>query len=552
MDVYTNPAEHTYVTGITKLFLMPTDSGGIPAVAVSRGASVYIASVYTILIILIFMIGWNLILDILMRSWGTGKKHNQTPLVALWNSGESMNATMLIASYYNKVILRNSKKGDMKWEPNDLTWGLPFLFIALAMTVGNAAAGVLVPGQLAMGNVAPPDKDIIFYPDVARYSLKDDNGAGVAKLDSLKAPSALRALGVIEASEATVRKRVHIDGRIDGSSAHLSYDYNVTGVDMGLQSDPKLKLMVNGSCHTDDTWLLSSTDEGDTYRLFGGNDTFVVKYQPKVDLPPMVNFRVDSNTGGVSNVSYAMFINTGGLYSYTSGQDPWYVTDKTVSGFVAYQVRRKRPALICWEAKTWHLNGKEVDGSKLDTLPGLKLDKLWVTKVFPFEFSIPRVVSMIRAAGPSALKSASYAVAPAFILDADASSILSDIERLVMASWVSSRNVLRDTTTYKPGEMMNLAEGTGGSVDAASAKFVIPSGDVVTFSARILISVPAILLFLFIVQMSLSCVSGPPEPGYKPTPSSRTEEDRVGLATLEPNDLSIYFSRINLLRFFKR
>ena len=98
--------------------------------------------------------------------------------------------------------------------------------------------------------------------------------------------------------------------------------------------------------------------------------------------------------------------------------------------------------------------------------------------------------------------------APSFILDADASAILNDLERLVLASWVSSRNVLHDTTTYKPGDLVDFAKGPGGSVEAASAQFVIQSGDVVTLSAPILIAVPAILLFMCIAQMGLSLVLG--------------------------------------------
>jgi len=496
MDIYTNPANNTYVTGITKLFLMPTKSGGIPAVAVTKKTADYITSAYTILMILMFMVGWNLILGVITVFWHTNDdKDNQTALDILRSSGESMKATVLMISYCVKAISREKKTVGHR------LWSLLTLFIAFAFSVGNIAAGILVPGQLSMGNVAPPAKDAIFYPDIASYVRFDDNNAGIAKLNLLQAPSALRALGAIQVSNATALERVHIDSGIVGGSARLSYDYNVTGVDMGLQSDPKLRLRVKGLCHTDDTWLLNSTDQGDTYRLFGGNDTLEVKYQPEVDLPPMVDFWVDTNTDRESNFSYAMIVNTGGCYSYTSSEDPWYATDKAGGNeLVPYRVRRKRPVLSCWEAKTWHLNGKDVEGSKLDTLPGLKLDKLWVNQVFPFEFTVPRVVRVGRAAGPSALKSAFYALAPVYILDAGASNIVKDLERLVLASWVSSGNVLRDTTTYDTEGVENLAKGPRGSVEAASAKFVLQSRDVVTLSVRILISVPFILLFLVIVR----------------------------------------------------
>jgi len=63
-------------------------------------------------------------------------------------------------------------------------------------------------------------------------------------------------------------------------------------------------------------------------------------------------------------------------------------------------------ALSCSEANIYYLNGKDVDGSKLNTLPSLKLHDLRVYKVFPVKFEGPRVVSVGRAAGLSALESA--------------------------------------------------------------------------------------------------------------------------------------------------
>jgi len=568
MDIYTNPQKNTYDTGITKLFRMPTDSGGIPAVAVSKSYFAYITSAYTILVILIFMIGWNLILAIIMAFWPTrGDPNRQTALAALWNSGEPMNATTLMATFCKRLILymlwgnpeEASSDSEAEGDPShhavaglhsetgsndtgstveslplvrekpsgisegsspisNLLWGLLFVFIALAMTVGNVVACILIPVQLSMGNVAPPAKEAIFYPDVQLYTSAKYNQAGRSKLNSLFAASALRALGSIEsieASEVTVRKRVNVDVQTSGRDARVVYNYNVTGVDMGLQSDPKLQLRVNGSCHTDYTWLMNSTKQADTYRLFGGKNTLRVNYQPEMDYPPMLKFTVDWNTILGSNTSYAMIINTGGLSSYTPGQDPWYATEKSkVNKGIAYQVVRGRPVLSCWEESKWHLNGEEATTGRLDRLPGLKLHDLWI-KAFKYEFRVPRVVGVGRGAGQSVLKSASYVTAPLYTLDAEASTIESDLERLVLAAWVSSRNVLRDTTTYDKRDMQNHVKGPGGSVEDAVVQFVLRSGDVVTLSARILISVPSILLFLFVVQKTLSLALGRPEFGKK-------------------------------------
>ena len=559
MEIYTNAEKGTYVTGAKAFFLMPTDSGGIPAVAVTKSASVLISSGYTILMILIFSIGWSLILAIIMAFWPTlGDPNRRSALVALWNSGESMNATKLMVSYNIRVIQfmwgkRKEASSDQKgkgvqshpvgtsqapktdlndigpnenapviqekqnWPPksyfhlnpkcgvSNLLWGLLFAFIASAMTVGNVAAGILVPVQLSMGNVAPVAKDAIFYPDVVFYAQIDDNPLGRSRLTSLRVPPALRALGTTQGYPVSIRDRIHIDARVAGGLAQFRYTYNVTGMDMGLLSDPKLNLGVEGSCRTDDTWLLSSTDQGDTYRLFGGNDTFEAKRQPRV--PPAVYFQIKLDSGAF-NTSYAMVVNTAGLYSHTSGDDPWYITDKTGDDneTAPYQVRSRRPALCFWEATTWHLNGKSVDLMELNKLPGLKLHKLWVAKVLPYEFAAPRVVSMGFVAGSAALKSASYALGPSFILDAGSSSIFDDLKRLELASWVSSMNVPRDTTTYDSGGMANVAKGPNGEVEAGVTQFVLQSGDVDTLSVRILVAVPVILVFLVIVRIALGCV----------------------------------------------
>ena len=564
MAIDTSATKDTYVTSITNLFWMPTDSGGVPAVAVSKSAFGYISSVYTILILLIFMIGWKLILAISTEFWPRSDNPDLLSVLGdIRSSGESIDSMKIMASHCKREILNmlgrkpkdvssvpeskraqpsrvyqspdtrsndnsppkeitevteeeqnqtleNASLSNPRRGARNLWWGLLFIFIALAMTVGNLVAGILVPAQLLMGNVAPVAKDAIFYPDIDRYFWGNDNGTGFAKLNLLKAPSAVRALGAVELSESTVRKRVDIESDLE----NLRYGYNVTGVDMGLQSDPKLKLIVNGSCRTERTWLLNSTDKVDTYRIFG-KEIFEVKRQPELELPPMVNFRNDVDTYDGSNFSYAIIVQTAGLYSHTSSQDPWYTTDKSGANEpIAYQVRGRRPALSCWETNKWRLNGKDVSvyGLNSSALPGLKLHELWASKVFPEEFGYPRLVSLGRSAGLSALKSASYSSAP-FILDAGASAMSTDLERLVMASWISSRDVLRETTRYKSSDLVNLAKSSKGSVEAGAAKFVLESGDVATLSVRILISVPAILLFLFILQWSLNWVLRHPKSG---------------------------------------
>ena len=167
----------------------------------------------------------------------------------------------------------------------------------------------------------------------------------------------------------------------------------------------------------------------------------------------------------------------------------------------AFQVQWGQPVLHCWEDdRKWYLNSQDVEGSKLNTLTGVKLHKLWARMIFRLEFELPRRVSLGRAAWPSAPKLAFYAAASCYYLDTGACSILNNPERSMSVSWVSSRNVLHYTMTYNAASFPNLLRGQGGPVEASAAKFDLQSQDVVTLSGRILISVPPTLLFLFIVQ----------------------------------------------------
>ncbi|CUS12874.1 unnamed protein product [Tuber aestivum] len=572
MSIYTNPPRSAYVTSFTKRFTMPTDSGGIPAVAVSTRSASLIVSAYTILILLIFMVGWKLILAVIMAYWPTLRdKNRHIALVELWNSGESMNAAVLMFEFCKRMILLrpaqdaedNAEKGVQNTSPgnsprpngdtldpdnppkpdnqdtisssegqlgeggqitrgrtepapnirrSNLWWGILFFFIAASMSLGNIAAGILIAGELLMGSVAPPAKDSIFYPDFKQYSVKDDNGAGPAKLISLRAPAAFRAIGAIESSEVTVRRKVTLEPMQvpEGQKEQWkgrNYSYNVTGVDMGLQSDPKLVLRVQGSCHTEYSWLVNTTGEGDTYRLWDRTETIFVKRQPVQDGPPTADFVLGDIPDNSSNISYAMIIKTAGRYSFTSGQDPWYATEKNqVNVSIGYQIRSGRPALSCWESKKWHLGSHEAEADQLGSLPGLKLYKLWADDVFVYEFLMPRVVTLGSAAGFSALKSAALTSAPSYILDANGSGMEGDLERLVLASWVSSSNVLRETTAYKGDGLVNLLRRGKGVVEDQAAEFVLQSGDVGTLSVRILISVPLILVILFLIELCFSWV----------------------------------------------
>ena len=239
-----------------------------------------------------------------------------------------------------------------------------------------------------------------------------------------------------------------------------------------------------------------SADQGDIYRLFGGSQTYTVERQTAVDLPPMVNFFLnDKDAFTRSNISYALIIKTAGPYSCAPGQDPWYATEKTRAySPIAYQVQPGRPVLSCWEDRTWHLNGKDVEGPVLDTLPSPKLHNIWAGAVCPLEFQPPSQARLGRVARSAALGSASYAVAP-YVLDAGASYIPHDLERLVLERWARGQNVLYNATVYYRGDIPHVLQAPGGWPEASTTipVFVLPSRDVVILSLCALVSVLIVL-----------------------------------------------------------
>jgi hypothetical protein len=96
--------------------------------------------------------------------------------------------------------------------------------------------------------------------------------------------------------------------------------------------------------------------------------------------------------------------------------------------------------------------------------------------------------------GRSALASAASAVGPS--VDANSSSIQNDLQRLVNASYIATRNLLAETTRYSPigrDGLQNLV-ANGSQVLPDTDEFVVSnSADIITLSVRVLIIVPAVL-----------------------------------------------------------
>ncbi|KAG0135088.1 hypothetical protein HOY82DRAFT_480508 [Tuber indicum] len=548
-----------YVAVITNRFTIPTDSGGVPAVAVGIEWVSPIISAYTLMTLCITLLGWGVIVALFVAfSPKNPRSSRYVSLIVIWNSNGPSSAALMMLEHCKRIeaeMKRTRRNKDLEESrsnnQNDITddqennrgqpskkhptrspetrkhayrnlwWGYLFFFISYALWFGHLLASLFITRGLKMGNYAPVNPNHIFYPNMSTFFSRSDSMEGLEKFSIWKHPSAIRALGAVESSNLTVMERV-LTKRLDPPVAQttspwagLRYSYNLTGVDMGLQSDPKLKLKVEGLCHTDYTWLVNSTDEVDTYMIWGRkNETFEVRPKNESNLPPVLEFFINTERVNENpyNTSYAMIINTAGYRSKTPSKDPWYATENfstNETGLELYKILPKRPVLSCWETKRWRLNGEEVETARLKELPGLNLHRFWIDNVFSYEFEDPEVFNMGLIAGSSARKSSITESSLSslynfYILDSTSFGVLDDLERLVKASWVRGGNVLRDTTTYNFRVMENSARREDGSVDPAIGQFVLESRDVGTMAVKHLLSVPITLVILLIVRLSLA------------------------------------------------
>ena len=176
--------------------------------------------------------------------------------------------------------------------------------------------------------------------------MPDDAALGASAFQrySLKVPSALRAAGAVNSSST---EGVIVDGPNNSLGnqqnpvVQLGYNYNISGVELGLQHAPDLLLSVQGSCITDYSWYQynDTTHEALSNGSFLNSIVADVYYpwnnsRPRTSVlnynvgPPFVTF-VTSPENNRKNQSFGMIISSLGRYSFRKGHDPWYLTTDT-------------------------------------------------------------------------------------------------------------------------------------------------------------------------------------------------------------------------------
>jgi len=508
-DVYTPPPDFAYL--LVTPFSMPSDRGDRWAVSFTGNNAALVAAALSVVVTVSFLCLWNLIVFVAMFFRGNGLLQRYAALVTLWNSNDSWFAFTAMLSYTWQTW-QGSKSGH-HWP--DFLYGLAFCLLALAVFGASIAMGIVAPSLVEIGNVAPVRPSALFYP-----AIPAADPAQRLQDFGLRAPSVMRALGSVEAAKVTLRSRVSVEidqsyaPRDDGERIiSLDYGYSLSGIDLGLQGGTDLKLAVEGHCVTEYGWLVEPDGgEYDEYKLWNDDRRaeFVLVNENDIMHAPTASFipHADASKQLISNsnVSFAVLVHSAHRSSITAGGDPWYATEPrpvnaTPAPFEAqFWMKRRRPALSCWEQAKWSYGEHTADSVfDLKTIPGIKVPEVLLNVLEATLGGGPMLVRLGNASGDSALRSRT--TSPNGVINAGVSSMHDDMERLILASFVATRSIFTDATMFgQPDNYENVMVGANGEPRDGAGNFVVSSPNIQTFSLTGIVTLAAILLALLLAN----------------------------------------------------
>ncbi|KAK3341824.1 hypothetical protein B0T25DRAFT_511246 [Lasiosphaeria hispida] len=523
--LYVTPPQRAYV--VMKPFWMPTKNGPLWAVALPTSSAQFVNAALSVVLTIMFTWLWGLIASAtLYFASHRFSRRRLVTLVALRNSPDPWAACKALAGLTAESMgcFRPKRHGrPSTWR--DTAFACAFATLALSVVATAIVIGIIGPPFFMIGNVAPVETSKLYYP---RSSSLTSNPQAYR---ALRAEPSLRALSSVQLFGKTIRERVEVSGDESVRTTDptkpmfgLTYRYNITGLELGLKHATDLMLSVRGACRTEYGWL-DTTNKNEAFeRLHIFNDPNMAYTTALsgvyLEFPPRPGFLtlneslfVDQTLAG--NVSYAIVAPLSNRRSNSSGTDPWYLTEPHISNNLKlntqYRIKAGRPALSCWHQDVWSCcGGESVNGGR--NLPELK--NLIMPEVLRDIMAIallkPPVVQLGKDAVMSALASASSSpLGSNGIIEARYSSIFQDVERLVMASYVSTLNILTDSTLFEPSDdefkqsnyftnpkTFELEEGVGD--------FVVPTPDVQTFNLIGLITVGCIIGLMLAMKVGLS------------------------------------------------
>jgi hypothetical protein len=515
-------------------FSMPTTGGSRDAIAVPSSVANNLNSAYTFLVSMIVLDTWVLVLLVILLWYTWRNKRRGTSTItgtAIWNAKASPSDVIKLTV----IHFRKHRKWSM----------FPWMMLALFSLVAHYAVPIEVAPYIIIENAAPVAADTIYVP-----SLVGESDVSQLKTFYLQAPSAFRAVGNVQNAISSKNPRVSVDNPVllqdlGGGEAimRVGYRYSVSGVDLGLQHYPDLVLNVEGSCTTDYGPLLQPSESDgilvDTYVLWPDNPTYALAINVSLFDGPMpqgfLRIGPPSPTGPAGNFTWAAVVSSLERLSVTEGTDPWYLTSP-LDDDRFFEVKEGRPAVSCWQNDVWSYKGHNstITALNSEALPGLDLSE-GLQAILLSSLSEPRIISLATQLGPQALASTATSLGQFF--DAEDSSLYRDIQRLVIASYIASTNVLTESALYAEDRLgiPNFILGNDGQVLPGTDEFVIWSSRVGTLSVRIIIIIPVIALALFLIVVCM-IIFFPPF-GKEQVGQLKDTANKLGDNVKEPDDI---------------
>ncbi|RFU24388.1 hypothetical protein B7463_g11950, partial [Scytalidium lignicola] len=533
-----NPPGQTFL--LWHRFHMPTKHGARDAVAVEPKVADKLLSAYTFLVEHIVLFAWGItvfsLLYIVVKIYERSDPSIQFH-VEIYKKKSSPYAAFT-------TVVQYPWRKESKLRPWVLAgWVLLWVIIALGFVIAKYTVSIIFAPYIKLDNAAPVNPSTIFVPH-----LDPTNNEALYGVYSISVPLAFRAAGSVDnldkddddnkAPPVSIDQPELLDVRSDGQQViRLGYQYNVTGLDLGLQHYPDLTLNVEGACTTEYGWLNSTSNSDpnapvEVYLPF--ND---VNQAQQVSLfdggPPMAYFFTGPSTSS-TNATWAAIISSANRWTFEPSDDPWYLTESVPSDLnppAPYIVRTARPALSCWQNDVWSYQGhtSSVNGLNTTSLSGLNLS--WgLQNILASRLGLPMIYRLGSYLRASSLQSSYSSLSNIF--NASSSSIHNDLQRLVSASYIATVNALTDTTLFVNTVDVPNDLDVGGYANNGTGDFVLFTQDAVALSIRTLIIIPVITVSLWLLFFLLMTV---PIPGRivrdRLKPSKRKGHDHTSEKT---------------------
>ena len=555
MDTFNDPPRETYLKW--QRFTIPDKNGNVrTALAMSKSSSDLFIALYTILIGMIFTAAWNILISLVILFLAPTKMNRTTyiTVIAVWGASDPFFAVVLMLQHSALVFWGVLKK----LHPIEMTWrafwfDICILICVLGTFAGGLVVGLVFPERFILGNVAPVNPYTVFYPIISTNATPVETLRGATQYDHLMA---IRAISSVDFAERQIKQDSGVTLEFPnfkpttGSWAenedpyNITYSYEVSGFSMGLQHLAKLSVRVNGSCSFKPHWYEEPRLEDSTetwfeeYSLFPldeirnyaalnqsekANSWYAYTPLQRLSLPASQTFPVVYNTTLPTNqqtgVSYYGIIPITGLApSVSQGSDPWYstqpITNKRLVD-LSWEVKTGRPPLLCIQEDKWlygDWTGTLGDLFSKDNGPSQVTVPEGIKQILNQYFANPTVARIGQALNASALKCATRVLQETSAIDAEFCGAKWDMERLVLAAYVGTRDVFRNTALVgassnanglKSSTVANALQTNGTLNYPGLGDFNMSTSSVQAVHFGYLIAVPAILVTLTIIVAAL-------------------------------------------------